>query len=47
MTKMITNNWKDEEYHGTKLSNQLSKEYDIVAKDEVIPGFIGVMQKEM
>ena len=45
MTKRITKKWKEEEYHRNQVSNLLSKVKGIIAKDEVIPGFIGVMQK--
>ena len=38
--------WNGEEYRRNELSNLLSKVKDIIAKDEVIPGFVGVMQKK-
>ena len=44
MTKWITNEQKSKEYRRTRFSNQLSKRNGIITKDEVIPGFIGVMQ---
>ena len=47
MTKQITKEWKEKEYHRKGVSNLLSKTKGIIAKDEVILGFIGVMQKEI
>ena len=46
MTKQLLMKWNGEEYRRNELSNLLSKVKDIIAKDEVIPGFIGVMQKK-
>ena len=46
MTKRLLKKWKDEEYCRNELSNLLSEVKDIIAKDKVVPGIIGVMQQE-